>query len=201
MPPTPGNKRYLFVLIDDYSWYMWTVLLKQKSEAFEIFKTFKNLAGQETRTLVKTLRTDRGGEFMSQEFKLFCVKDGINRHLTARYSPQQNGVVERHNRTLLEMTRSILKHMTVPNLLWGEAVRHSTYLINKIATRSLVEKTPYEALRSRKLNLRHIKVFGCVCYRRTEAAGRNKLETDREHWCTWVRSRVLRHIAFLILQV
>lgn len=112
---------------------MWTVLLKEKSEA--------------TKTSVKTLRTDRGGEFHSHEFKIFCAKHGINRHLTAPYSPQQNGVVERRNRTLMEMTRSMLKHMKMPNSMWGEAVRHATYLINRIVTRSLVDKTPYEALR------------------------------------------------------
>ena len=155
---------------------MWTVLLREKSEAFEKFKIFKNLVEQETRTLVKTLRTDRGGEFMSHEFKLFCDKNRISRHLTAPYLPQQNGVVERRNRTLLEMTRSILKHLSVPNLMWGESVRHSTYLINRIATRSLEEKTPYEVLRSRKPNISHIRVFGCVCYARTEAAGRKKLD-------------------------
>ena len=57
--------------------------------------------------------------------------------MTAPYSPQQNGVVERRNRTLLEMTRSILKHMDMPNHLWGEAIRHATYLINRVTTRSL----------------------------------------------------------------
>lgn len=182
---TPGHKRYVFVLIDDCSRYMWTVLLERKSEAFDKFKTFKRLAEQETRAEVKTFRSDRGGEFMSQEFISYCDKNGINRHLTAPYSPQQNGVVERRNRTLLEMTRSLLKHMGVPNILWGEAVRHATYLINRIATRSLIGRTPYEALRSKKPNLEHLKVFGCVCFARTEEAGRKKLDD---------RSRVLVHL-------
>lgn len=136
-PATPALKRYLFVLIDDYSRYMWTILLKEKSETFEKFKNFKLLVEHETKTTIQTLRTDRGGEFTSHEFKLFCDNKGIKRHLTAPYSPQQNGVVERRNRNLLEMTRSILKHMNMPNWLWGEAVRHATYLINRIATRSL----------------------------------------------------------------
>lgn len=122
------------------------------------------------------LRTDRGGEFLSYEFGTYCEKNGIKRHLTAPYSPQQNGVVERRNRTLMEMTRSVLKHMSVPNELWGEAVRHSTYLINRLATRSLNEKTPYEMLRLRKPNMSHLKVFGCVCFARTETPGRKKLD-------------------------
>lgn len=116
-PPTPSHKRYVFALIDDHSRYMWTVLLKDKSEAFEKFKIFKRCVEQETKNELKTLRTDREGEFVSREFQSYCDKYGISHHLTAPYSPQQNGVVERRNRTLLEMRRSILKHMNVPNYL------------------------------------------------------------------------------------
>ena len=184
-PPTPGQKRYVFVLIDDFSRYMWSMLLKEKSEAFGKFKSFKRLAEQETRATVKTFRSDRGGEFMSHEFDTYSKANGINRHMTAPYSPQQNGVVERRNRTLFEMTRSLLKHMSVPNMLWGEAVRHATYLLNRVATRSLLGKTPYEALRHKKPNIAHLKVFGCVCYARTETAGRKKLDD---------RSRILVHL-------
>ncbi|CAA7042014.1 unnamed protein product [Microthlaspi erraticum] len=116
-PPTPARNRYIFVLIDDHSRYMWSILLKEKSEVFERFKGFKALVEQETGATIKTFRTDRGGEFMSTEFQDFCDKSGIKRHLTAPYSPQQNGVVERRNRTLLEMTRSTLKHMIeIPHL-------------------------------------------------------------------------------------
>lgn len=155
---------------------MWILLLKNKSEAFCKFKNFKTITEQETRASIKTFRTDRGGEFVSHKFDLYCNENGISRHLTTPYSPQQNGVVERRNQTLFEMTRSILKHMNVPSLLWGEATRHATYLINQIATRSLTGETPYEALRNKKPNLKHLRVFGCVCYARTESARRKKLD-------------------------
>lgn len=185
-PTTPAGKKYIFVLIDDYSRYMWSILLKNKSEAFEKFKTFKSQAEQETREHIQTFRTDRGGEFTSKEFQGFCELNGIKRHLTAPYSPQQNGVVERRNRTLLEMTRSILKAMNLPNYLWGEATRHATYLINRVATRSLTPaQTPYEVLRGRKPNLGHIRVFGCIGHVRTEAVGRRKLDD---------RSKMLVHL-------
>ena len=184
-PPTPAHKRYIFVLIDDYSRYMWTILLREKGEAFEKFKKFRSIVEQETQNAIKTLRTDRGGEFISNEFREFCDKQGIKRHLTAPYSPQQNGVVERRNRTLLEMTRSILKQFSTPNYLWGEAVRHSTYLINRVATRSLLNAVPYEMFKGNKPNLEHIRVFGCIGYARTEAVGRKKLDD---------RSRSLVHL-------
>ena len=151
-------------------------LLTEKSEAFESFKRFKKLVEQETGNKIKTFRTDRGGELCSGEFRAFCESHGIQRHLTAPYSPQQNGVVERRNRTLMEMTRSIMKHMGVPNYLWGEAVRHSTYLINRVATRTLPGLTPYECLKNKKPSVQHLRVFGCVCYARNEAPHLRKLE-------------------------
>lgn len=184
-PQTAGRNRYIFVLIDDHSRYMWTILLQEKGDAFEKFKKFKAIIEAEAKTTIKTLRTDRGGEFTSMEFREFCDKTGIQRHLTAPYTPQQNGVVERRNRTLLEMVRSILKHMEVPNYLWGEAVRHACYLINRVATRTLSDQTPYEAYKGRKPSLKHLKIFGCLGYVRTEAPHRRKLDD---------RSRTLVHL-------
>ena len=184
-PATAAHKRYIFVLIDDYSRYMWSILLKEKGEAFEKFRLFKKTVEQETGFTIKTFRTDRGGEFLSKEFQTFCDDFGIQRHLTAPYTPQQNGVVERRNRTLMEMTRSILKHMSVPNYLWGEAVRHATYLINRVGTRVLAGKTPYEAFKGRKPNIEHLRVFGCIGYTKTENAHLKKLDD---------RSRVLVHL-------
>lgn len=82
-------------------------------------------------------RTDRGGEFNSNEFKNYCEDNGIERHYTAPYTPQQNGVVERRNRTVMEMTRCYLKEMGLPATLLGEAVRHSVYILNRLPTRAL----------------------------------------------------------------
>lgn len=139
----------------------------------------------ETKKRIQTLRTDRGGEFVSLEFNAYYHEKGIKRHLTAPYSPQQNGVVERRNRTLMEMTRSIMKHMSVANYLWREAVRHSTYLLNRIAARVIRDRTPYEALRGVKPNIGHLRVFGCIGYAKVEAKLLKKLDD---------RSRILVHL-------
>lgn len=96
-PSTAGGNKYIFVLIDDHSRYMWSILLKEKSEAFKRFKRFKEIVERDSRTRIRTLRTDRGGEFTSHEFNSYCEEEGITRHLTAPYTPQQNGVVERRN--------------------------------------------------------------------------------------------------------
>ncbi|KAG7554412.1 Integrase catalytic core [Arabidopsis suecica] len=184
-PSTTAGNRYILVLIDDHSRYMWTALLKEKSESFNKFKKFKALVEQETGERIQTLRTDRGGEFLSQEFNSFCEDSGIKRQLTAPYTPQQNGVVERRNRTMMEMTRTIMKHMQIPNYLWGETIRHTTYLLNRIATRSLSESTPYEAFYKRKPNVDHLRVFGCIGYAKVETPHLRKLDD---------RSRMLVHL-------
>ena len=142
-PSTMAGNKYIFVIIDDHTRYMWTILLKQKSEAFVKFKRLKSLIEQQLREKISTFRSDRGGEFVSHEFNSYCEEEGIMRHLTAPYTPQQNRVVERRNRTLTEMVSSIQKHIHMPNYLRGEAVRHATYLINRIATRSLQDQTPF----------------------------------------------------------
>jgi transposase InsO family protein len=117
-----------------------------------------------TECKIKTLRSDRGGEFLSNIFAGVCEEAGIRRQLTAPYSPQQNGVVERRNRTVVEMARSMLKSMEVPGKFWGEAVRHAVYLLNRLPTKPMGEQTPFEAWNGRKLHLGHLKVFGCLAH-------------------------------------
>jgi len=184
-PATAAGNRYIFVLVDDHSRYMWTILLKNKGDAFDKFKIFKTMVEQEAKTSIKTLRTDRGDEFTSIEFQRFFEVSGIQRHLIAPYIPQQNGIVERRNRTLMEMTRSILKHMNIPNYLWGEAIRHATYLINRVGTRTLDSQTPYEAFKKKKPSIKHLRVFRCIGYAKVDAPHLRKLDD---------RSRTLVHI-------
>lgn len=100
----------------------------------------------------------------------------LHADLCGPITPQQNGVVERRNMTLMEMTRSSLKAMQVPNYLWVEFVRHSTYLINRIPTKALKDITPYESLRKRKPNIDHLRVFGCKAYAKVDSATLKKLD-------------------------
>ncbi|KAG6501318.1 hypothetical protein ZIOFF_041197 [Zingiber officinale] len=133
------------------------------NDAFRAFKKFKFLTENKTEYKIKTFRTDRGGEFLSTEFTQFCENEGIERHLIAPYTPQQNGVVELRNRTVMAMTRSLLKGTHMPVRLWGETVRHAIYLLNRLPTKVLGERTPFEAWMGRKPHLAHLRVFGCIC--------------------------------------
>jgi len=102
-PSSNGGKRYIITFIDDFSRKPWVYILQEKSKAFATFKSFKALVEKEASCQIKALRTDRGGEFISHEFVKFCEIHGIKRQLTAAYSPQQNGVCEHKNRTILNM--------------------------------------------------------------------------------------------------
>ncbi|CAF2134294.1 unnamed protein product [Brassica rapa] len=141
----------------------------------EVLDKFKILAEQETRTVTKTLRTDRDGKLVSYEFQDYSNKHGIKRYLIALYVHKRNGVVERHNRTLAKMTKSILKHISTLNYLWRESARCATYLINKIASRSLVERSSYEELKGKKPNVEVLRIFGYIGYARTDYAGKESL--------------------------
>lgn len=159
-----GGNKYFLLIVDDWCRYMWVYLLRSKEEALAKFKIFKSQVEMETGHKVKILRTDRGGEFNSQAFIDFCWEGGIQRQTTAPYTPQQNGVVERRNRTVVEMTRSLLKSMNVPDPMWGEAVRHAVYLLNRIPTKAVRDFTPYEGLKKRKPNMQYLKIFGCLAF-------------------------------------
>lgn len=147
------------------------MMLSVRSRNFVLIKVEN---GQNKR--IGTFRTDRRGEFMSNEFISYCEEFGINRHFTAPYTPQQNGVVERRNRTVVEMARSYLKQMEMPSEMWGEAIIHSVYVLNRLPTRALSGKTPYEAWMGNKPDIGHIRVFGCVVHMKIPGDKTKKLD-------------------------
>ncbi|GKC06953.1 retrovirus-related pol polyprotein from transposon TNT 1-94 [Tanacetum coccineum] len=112
-PLSNSNKRYIITFIDDYSRKVWVYFLVTKSEAFVVFKQYKSRVEKESGVAIKGLRTDRGGEFTSVEFTNFCNDNGIHRQLTAPYTPQQNGIAERKNRTIMNMQVGIGRRVTI----------------------------------------------------------------------------------------
>ncbi|GJU21073.1 zinc finger, CCHC-type containing protein [Tanacetum coccineum] len=175
-PATHSGKKLIFLLVDDCTRFMWAYFLTSKDQAFDTFKEFRQRIETEMRLKLRMLRTYRGGEFTSNEFTKHCKEHGIARQLTAPYSPQQNGVVERRNRTVLSTTRSMMKAMKLPLNFWAEAVRHTIYILNRVPTRALVDKTPYEALYNRKPNLENLRIFGCTAYAKITIPHLRKLD-------------------------
>ena len=155
-PSTLGGTRYFLLIVDDFSRLMWVSMLKLKFDALTEFKHFKALAEAEQDTHIKCLRSDRGEEFTLEAFANFCTSHGIKRQLTAPYSPQQNNVLERKNRTILSLVRSMLKEKSLPRELWGEGVNTAVYLLNHSSTRSLQGGIPYESWTGRKPSIAHL---------------------------------------------
>lgn len=176
MPATLAGNRYFFLLVDDYTRFMWVYMLKNKSDAFSVFKKFRAKVENEQNKKIGIFRTDRGGEFMSNDFNSYCEDLGITRHFTTPYTPQQNGVVERRNRTVVEMAGSYLKQMKMPSVMWAEAIRHSIYVLNRLSTRALSGQTPYEAWMGNKPDIGHIRVFGCVVHMKIPGDKTKKLD-------------------------
>ncbi|CAJ2642245.1 unnamed protein product [Trifolium pratense] len=175
-PSSNGGCRYFITFTDDFSRKTWTYPLKDKSSAFEVFRKFKALVEKESDHQIKCLRTDRGGEFTSSQFNDFCSEHGIKRQLTAAYTPQQNGVSERKNRTLMNMVRSMMSGMNVPKRFWPEAVVWATHVINRSPTLSVKDRTPEEAWSEMKASVSHFKVFGCIAYAHVPDVHRKKLD-------------------------
>ncbi|CAJ2658399.1 unnamed protein product [Trifolium pratense] len=175
-PTSNGGCRYFITFTDDYSRKTWTYPLKEKSSALAVFKRFKALVENESNQSIKCLRTDRGGEFLSDTFNDFCSEYGIKRQLTAAYTPQQNGVSERKNRTLMNVVRSMLNGRNVPKRFWPEAVVWATYVINRSPTLSVKNMTPEQAWRGTKPSVSFFKVFGCIGYVHVPDVKRKKLD-------------------------
>jgi transposase InsO family protein len=174
--PSLNNNRYFILFIDDFSRMTWVYFIKEKSEVFGIFKKFKTLVEKQSGKHIKKLRSDRGKEYNSHEFDKFCEDEGIERQLTVAYSPQQNGVSERKNRTVMEMARSMMKDKGLPNIFWAEAVYTAVYILNRCPTRAVQDKTPIEIWCGKKPSAKHLRVFGSICYIHVPKQKRHKLE-------------------------
>ncbi|GJQ93236.1 retrotransposon protein, putative, ty1-copia subclass [Tanacetum coccineum] len=147
---------YFITFTDDYSRYGYVYLLKHKHEVFETFKVFKNEVENQLGKTIKALRSDRGGEYISQEFKDYLKACGIVQQLTPPYTPQHNGVFERRNRTLLDMVRSMMNLTTLPLSFWDYALESATRILNMVPTKK-VDKTPYELWYGKVPNLSYLK--------------------------------------------
>jgi transposase InsO family protein len=128
--PSLGKSVYYVSFIDDFSRNTWIYFLRKKYDVFDKFKEFKALVENQTEKKIKVWRTYNGGEFCRNEFEEFCNKCGIERHKTTPYTPQQNGVVERMNMTLMEKSRSMLSDVELGQEFWVEAVGTTCYLVN-----------------------------------------------------------------------
>jgi transposase InsO family protein len=174
--PSMGGARYFLTFIDDFSRKVWVFMLKCKSDVFERFKVWKALVENESGQKVKVLRSDNGGEYMSKAFEAFMRQHGIQHQTSTPYTPQQNGVAERANRTLVEMARAMLHAQDLKYDLWAEAVSNAAYTRNRCPTSAVASMTPQEAWSGRRPNIGHMRIFGCIAYALDLSPKRSKLD-------------------------
>ncbi|GJU58786.1 putative ribonuclease H-like domain-containing protein [Tanacetum coccineum] len=147
------NKKYCLVVTDDYSRFTWVFFLASKDETSGILKSFiteiENLVDKK----VKIIRCDNGTEFKNRVMSEFCEKKGIKREFSIARTPQQNGVAERRNRTLIEAARTMLADSKLPTTFWAEAVNTACYVQNRVIIVKPHNKTPYELFRGKLMKV------------------------------------------------
>ncbi|GJU38495.1 retrovirus-related pol polyprotein from transposon TNT 1-94 [Tanacetum coccineum] len=159
-----GGAKYFVSFIDDYSRRCWVYPIKKKSDVFEVFKVYKARVELDSGKKIKCLRTDNGGEYTGDEFDTFCRQEGIKRQFTTAYTPQQNGVAERMNRTLLERARAMLATTSLGKSFWAEAVNTACYVINRSPSTAVELKTPMEMWTGNPVNYSDLHIFGSPVY-------------------------------------
>ncbi|GJV28242.1 retrovirus-related pol polyprotein from transposon TNT 1-94 [Tanacetum coccineum] len=159
-----NGKRYILVIVDDYSRFTWVRFLRSKDEAPDaIIKCIKNIQVRLNAT-VCNVRTDNGTKFVNQTLREFYENVGISHQTSIARTPQQNGVVKRRNRTLVEAARTMLIFSKAPLFLWAEAINTTRYTQNHSLICLRYNKTPYELMQDKKLDLSFFHVFGALCY-------------------------------------
>ncbi|GJS95160.1 putative ribonuclease H-like domain-containing protein, partial [Tanacetum coccineum] len=156
-----NHKTYCLVITDDFSRFSWVFFLRTKDETSGILKDFIRQIENQLNQKVKTIRCDNGTEFKNRDFIEFCGSKGIKREYSNARTPQQNGVAERKNRTLIEAARTMLADSFLPNTFWAEAVSTACYVLNRVLVTKPQNKTPYELVTGKIPIISYIRPFGC----------------------------------------
>lgn len=165
--------RYFLTILDDYSRHVWVVMMKNKSEASEKIKSFVYMVENQFEKKVKSIRSDNGPEIFMKEF---YAKKGIIHKRSCVYTPQQNGRVERIYQRILNISRALLFQSKLPKKLWSYAVLHAVFLLNRIPTKLLQNRSSHEVLYNQTPDLSQLKVFGCFNYAFTLPINRHKFD-------------------------
>ncbi|GJZ52732.1 retrovirus-related pol polyprotein from transposon TNT 1-94 [Tanacetum coccineum] len=159
-----NGKKYVLVIVDDYSRYTWTHFLRSKDETPGVLIDFLTLVQRGLHAQVTTVRTDKGTEFLNKTLHAYFAKEGIRHETSTARTPEQNGVVERRNRTLVEAARTMLSAAKVPLFFWAEAIATSCFTQNRSLVIPRHEKTPYHIINARKPSVKFFHIFGSLCY-------------------------------------
>ncbi|GJZ64584.1 retrovirus-related pol polyprotein from transposon TNT 1-94 [Tanacetum coccineum] len=175
-----NGKKYILVIVDDYSRFTWVKFLRSKDETpVFVINLLKQLQVGLNKT-VRFVRTDNGTEFVNKNLTDYYEGVGITHEKTVPRTPQQNGVVERRNRTLVEAARTMLIFSKAPLFLWAEAVATACYTQNRSLIHTLHDKTPYELVHDKKPDLLFLRIFGALCYPTNDSEDLGKLKAKAD---------------------
>ena len=175
-----GGAKYFVTFTDDFSRKIWIYFITHKNQKLEKFQQFTRTTENITGQTICTLRTDNGGEYTSKAFSQFCSVKGITHELTLPYTLQRNGIAERRNRSLLDITRCLLLDKALPRHLWGEAVKVAGDILNLRSTKRHPDKTPNELFSGKKPSIAHLRIFRSHVYAHISKIARTKLESRSE---------------------
>nr|GEU64745.1 retrovirus-related Pol polyprotein from transposon TNT 1-94 [Tanacetum cinerariifolium] len=175
-----NGKRYVLVVVDDYSRYIWVFFLHSMDEASEVIISFIKKTQVNLQLQVHRVRTDNGTEFKNKTLAKFFDEVGITQQFFAARMPQQNGVVERRNQTLVEAARTMLTFADLPSFLWAEAIAMDYFTQNHLIIHKRFDKTPYELMNKKKPNIKFFRVFGCRWYLLNDYEDVGKLKAKRD---------------------
>ncbi|WVZ64113.1 hypothetical protein U9M48_013680 [Paspalum notatum var. saurae] len=172
-----SGKWYVLVVVDDFSRFSWVFFMEFKDEAFGFVRDLVLRLRNESHKAMRAIRSDNGGEFRNSRFENFYRDLGLEHQFSFPYTPPQNGVVERKNRTLVEMARMMLDEHRTPRRFWAEAVNTACYIANRIFLRAFLGKTSYELRFGRQPSVKHLRAFGFRCFVLKKARHLDKFES------------------------
>lgn len=140
---TPSGCNLFLTIVDDYNRFTWVQLLKNKSDVVQVLQNFIAYIDIRFNSKIKTIRSDNAKEFCEGNFPVLCKAHGIIQQRSCIYTPEQNGVVERKHRHLLETARALSFQSKLPATYWGECILSATYIINRMPLKSIDNHTPY----------------------------------------------------------
>ncbi|GJR63011.1 putative ribonuclease H-like domain-containing protein [Tanacetum coccineum] len=171
-----NGRKYILVIADDYSRFTWVKLLRSKDEVPEFVIKFLKMIQVRLNAIARNIRTDNGTEFVNQTMKAYYEEVRISHQTSVARTLQQNRIVERWNRTLVEVARTMLIFSKAQLFLWAEAVATACYTQNRSLIQKHHNKTPYELLHDRKPDLSYLRVFGALCYPTNDGSDLGKLK-------------------------
>ncbi|XP_060198453.1 uncharacterized protein LOC132627238 [Lycium barbarum] len=162
--PTYDKKHYFVTVVDDFGRYTWACLIQSKSDVIVVLTNFLCMVRNQFANFVKVIRTDNGTEFFNTKCDELLASHGILHQSSCPYTPQQNGVVERKHKHILEVARALKLQSHMPKRFWGDCIKTAVYLINRLPTPVLSGQAPYTMLYGKEEHIEQLRVFGCLCF-------------------------------------